>query len=603
MKSRFVKSKKTLAVILAASMMAAGVSGCSKTAGNADNMEKGENEGSGENGSRDDKSPGGAGSTMTQQGDADGEESILNPPGTFPIVKEPITITIFAPADGDKSRGDNVQTKELEEKTGIHIEWQIAASSDSVKDKLSTMFASKNMTDIILTGVGADKMDKATEAMIASQGLIMPLNDLIDNYSVGYKKAFEEIDGLKEYITTPDGNIYSLPNVDGSLHMQYLDKLWINTVWLDNLGLSMPETTDELVTVLRAFKEQDANGNGDPNDEIPLSTIGGDILSSQLDGFLMNPFQLTPDTNRLYLENDRVVYSPTTDKYKEGLKYLQMLYKEGLINPESFTQDHSNQVNVNEAGEVCAIGAFLGMRPGFACDLTTMPNSRKWEQYQSVPPLKGPEGQRIAAWNPYVGFQSGMTFISSTCEYPEAAFRLLDYLATEEMTYRSALGIEGKHWQKAEDGELGMNGKPALYKRLNVPNENESWDQLTCLIRTPEFVEGEAVNQDPYAEGVLPLNGRQIVMYQASLEHAEYAQPMESVMPELYMSEENAAELSFLKTNVTDTHREAFVQFVTGARDIDTEWDSYLQSLENVGLSQYLSILQEAYDSSIFSEK
>lgn len=579
-----MRSRRLVAAMLSASMVAASLTGCGGT--------KGETA----------ASDGSSGTTAVST-EKTVEDSIYNPPGTLPIVKEPITITIFAPADGDKSRLDNAQTKELEEKTGIHIEWQIAASSDSVKDKLSTMFASKNMTDIILTGVGADKMDKATEAMIASQGLIMPLNDLIDQYSVGFKKAFEEIDGLKEYITTPDGNIYSLPNVDGSLHMQYLDKLWINTKWLDHLGLSMPETTEELEQVLKAFKEQDANGNGNPDDEIPLSTIGGDILSSQLDGFLMNPFQLTPDTNRLYLEDGKVVYSPTTDGYKEGLKYLHNLYEQGLINPESFTQDHSNQVNMNEAGEECVIGAFLGMRPGFACDLTTMPNSKKWEQYQSVAPLKGPDGQQISAWNPYVGFQSGMTFISSTCQYPEAAFRLLDYLATDEMTYRSALGIEGKHWRKAEEGELGMNGKQALYTRLNVPNDNESWDQLTCLIRTRDFIEGETTNLDPYGDDVLPLNGRQIVMYNASLEHAKYAQPMESVMPELYMSEQNASELAFLKTNVTDTHREAFVQFVTGTKDIDAEWDNYLQSLENVGLSQYLSILQEAYDSSTFSRK
>ena len=110
----------------------------------------------------------------------------------------------------------------------------------------------------------------------------------LDTVSVGYKQAFEEIDGLKEYITTPDGNIYSLPNIDGSLHVQYNMKLWINTQWLDNLGLDMPTTTEEFYEVMKAFKEKDANGNGDPNDEIPLSTVTSGA-GTQLDGFLMNP--------------------------------------------------------------------------------------------------------------------------------------------------------------------------------------------------------------------------------------------------------------------------------------------------------------------------
>ena len=66
------------------------------------------------------------------------------------------------------------------------------------------------------------------------------------------------------------------------------------------------------------------------------------------------------------------------------LKYLKQLYSEGLLNPESFTQDKNNQVNINEAGDECVIGAFLAQRPGYACDLTTEPYSDKWKQYQSL---------------------------------------------------------------------------------------------------------------------------------------------------------------------------------------------------------------------------
>ena len=111
------------------------------------------------------------------------------------------------------------------------------------------------------------------EAELGAQGYILPLNEYLDNSSVGYAAAFEKLPGLRDYITTPDGNIYSLPNVDGSLHVQYNMKLWINTTWLENLGLEMPTTTEEFYDVLKAFKEQDANGNGDPDDEIPLSGV------------------------------------------------------------------------------------------------------------------------------------------------------------------------------------------------------------------------------------------------------------------------------------------------------------------------------------------
>ena len=583
-----MKKKKILALLMSCIMTAGVLGGCG-----ADNAKEGSS-----------SAAASATTTTTEGASAEGtENSMFNEPGTLPIVNEPITLTVFAPANTEGSWEENAQVKELEEATGIHLEWQTCASSDNVQEKLSTMFASGEMPDIILTGVSSgNRYDKATEQALGEQGLVLPLNDYLDTVSVGYKQAFEEIDGLKEYITTPDGNIYSLPNIDGSLHVQYNMKLWINTQWLDNLGLDMPTTTEEFYEVMKAFKEKDANGNGDPNDEIPLSTVTSGA-GTQIDGFLMNPFQLTSETNKLYVDNGKVTFAPAQEGYKEGLKYLNQLYAEGLLNPESFTQDKNNQVNVNEAGDECVIGAFLAQRPGYACDLTTEPYSKKWEQYQSLAPLTGPDGQCVASWNPYVMFESGMTFISNSCTNPEAAFRLLDYISTQ--TYRSSLGIEGVHYEMldANTTELGLDGETkAHYKRTDADSTNQSLLQLTALIRTPEFLAAEATNPNPYADDVKPLNGRQIVMYKASLEHQKVQQSLDSVMPDLYMSQADSSEMSLIKTNVMDTQKEYMVQFITGAKDIDSEWDSYLKALDNVGLARYLELLQKAYDESAFAK-
>ena len=531
------------------------------------------------------------------------KKNFYTEPGEMPIVKDSIKLTIFAPGDGENSRDENLQTKELEKMTNIDIVWQIAPG-DNIKDKMNLMFASGDMADIVMLGVGgADRLDKASEALLGAQGLIIPLNKYFDTISVGYKNAFEQLPGFREYITTPDGNIYNLPNVDGSLHVQYNCKLWINKHWLDNLGLDMPTTTEEFYNVMKAFKEQDANGNGDLNDEIPLSTVksGSGV---QMDGFLMNPFQLSPENSRLYVDNGKVTFAPVQEGYKEGLKYLNKLYKEGLINPESFTQDKDNQVNINESGEECVIGAFLAQRPGYACDLSSTPNSKKWEQYRSLSPVKGPSGKAIATWNPYVMYQTGMTFITSSCEYPEAAFRLIDYLATPEGSRRSAHGVEGVHWRKAKQGELGIDGEQAIITPIEGSNtENVSWGQLAGLVRLPKDTVAITINQDPYGEGVNPLSGRQILFYKGSLEHEKVRQPIESVMPDLYMSEEASEEMALLKTTIMDYHSESLVRFVTGDLDIERNWDGYIEQLYSLGLDRYLELLQKAYDESAFSTK
>ncbi len=586
-----MKKKKLLAMSMSLALTAGLFAGCG-TSGGGDSQQASQ--------------PGQSQAVSSQAAStgSSGEDSIFNAPGELPIVKEPVTLTVFAPYN-ENGWENNAQIKELEELTGIHLEWQTCASSDKVKDKLSVIFSGDDIPDIILTGTSnANRYDKAMEQSLGDQGLVLPLNEYLDTVSVGYKAAFEQIDGLREYITTPSGNIYTLPNVDGSLHVQYNMKCWINTQWLENLNLEMPATTEEFYNVLKAFKEQDANGNGDPNDEIPLSTVTSGA-GTQIDGFLMNPFQLTSENNKLYVDNGTVTFAPVQEGYKEGLKWLNRLYEEGLINPESFTQDKDNQVNINEAGDECVIGAFLAQRPGYACDLSTEPFSKKWEQYQCLPPLTGPDGQCVASWNPYVMFQCGQTFISSSCSNPEAAFRLIDYIATEEQVYRQALGIEGVHYEMlgADTTEVGLDGTTkALYKRTNADTTNQTLQQLMGLVRSPEFIVAEATNPDPYAEDVKPLNGRQVVMYQGSLDHQAVQQSRESVMPDLYMSPEDSGEMSLLKTNVMDTQKEYMVGFITGTKDIDAEWDSYIKALNNVGLERYLELLQKAYDESPFSK-
>ncbi|MFV0502995.1 MAG: extracellular solute-binding protein [Lachnospirales bacterium] len=515
---------------------------------------------------------------------------LYSEPGSMPIVNEEITLSIFAPDDGENNRSENAQTIELEEKTGIKIQWQIAPNAD-IKSKMNLMFASGDVTDIIMTGVSKNsRLDKSSEALLGAQGLILPLNEYYDTISVGYKRAFEELDGMREYITTPDGNIYNMPNVDGSLHVQFNNKLWLNTKWLNNLELEIPKTIDEFYEVMKAFKEKDANGNGDVNDEIPLSTVISGA-GTQIDGFLMNPFQLTPEVNKLYVDNGKIIFAPTQDKYKEG-----------LINPESFTQDKNNQVNINENGDYTVIGAFLAQRPGYAADLTSEPNSKKWEQYQSIPPLEGNDGTAISAWSPYAMYQTGMTFISSASRYPEAAFRLIDGLATHEGMLRTAAGIEGTHWRKANEGELGLDGLQA--ELTSIPGSDttgQTWNQLSGLVRLPKDTVSSTTNQDPYSDDVKPLAGRQVLMYKSSLDHEKVKQPLESVLPDLYQSLDAAEEMALVKTNVMDYQNDALVRFITGDINIDDGWENYLSQLNSVGLDRYIELLQVAYDESAFS--
>ena len=178
-------------------------------------------------------------------------------PGEFPIADEEIPLVIFAPSSSSYDLDENQMTLELERLTGIDIQWKIA-SAEMFMEKLQLLLATGDRADILAMG-SENRLTRAEELYLAEQEIIIPLEDLIETWSVGYKAAFETLPDLREYITAPDGHIYALPNVDGTLNTQYPQKMWINYKWLDELELEMPATTQELYEVLWAFLEEDAN--------------------------------------------------------------------------------------------------------------------------------------------------------------------------------------------------------------------------------------------------------------------------------------------------------------------------------------------------------
>ena len=202
-------------------------------------------------------------------GEASGFQSDpnLNAPGELPIVKTPVTLKVVYGTTNDMSQ--NYAAQYISERTGINFEW-LVTPADQYKEKLNLMMASGEKMDLIVPGNNASaRITKVEEFKYASQGMLTPLNDYINYSSKNVKALYESDPGYYEAMTTPDGNIYSFQGIrteerPGTYHGTASYKMWINKSWLDRLGLEMPATTEEFYHVLKAFKEQDANGNAIP---------------------------------------------------------------------------------------------------------------------------------------------------------------------------------------------------------------------------------------------------------------------------------------------------------------------------------------------------
>ena len=512
---------------------------------------------------------------------------VLNEQGALPIVNEKQEINIVAPDTGyilDLNTNDF--TKWFEEKTNVKVNYE-QIPQESFTEKKNLMLATGNYPDAFMMG----GFSKADEVTYGEQGILIPLNDLIEKHGYYIKKVFEEQESLPAAITAPDGNIYSLPRINECYHCMYSRKAWINKEWLDKLGLKYPETTDELVEVLRAFKTKDPNGNGQA-DEVGImgSTDGWEADPIE---FLMNSFVYNDYGNRFDVRDGKVHFVALEDEWREGLKFCYELIQEKLIEPTSLTQTEQHMQALSNSKDP-VIGVGLG-----AQNVNTIGAEElgRHKMYEPLSPLEGPKGVRTTPTAPG-GIYSGHFVITKAAKNPELLIKWADAFYNPEVTMHSNYGIEGKQWEKAPEGLIGIDGEQAEWMRIPAPKvdgeQNNAMTNVALVNLTADIRAGEALDPD---DPLAPYKGEGI-LYSSTRDYYEPYAVKEYLPSSMYMLPEEIDGLAQLQTQILDYVSESMAAFATGARDIydDAEWEKYKKELEALNVKRYVEVYQTAFD-------
>ena len=266
---------------------------------------------------------------------------------TFPL-EETMTFTGFAGMYGDVALSDNYTWQTILERANIQIELTNVLGSE-LTEKRNLTLSGGSYPDIFYKS----NFSSTDVETYGSQGILIPLEDLMREYAPNLCALLDETDGW-DYITSSDGHVYSFSY---QMEKKPLQPFWINTRWLDNLGLKVPTSYEELYEVLKAFKEQDANGNGDPNDEIPYACD-----SSKLMSLLEYEDYLLDFNTYLGIRDGELFYVPTDESFREYIAYMTKLYKEGLMNTDCFTIDHNQ---MRSGGSVDDVYGFFSDEASF----------------------------------------------------------------------------------------------------------------------------------------------------------------------------------------------------------------------------------------------
>jgi len=526
-------------------------------------------------------------------------DPLANPIGSTQIVKTPGSVTISIGLIQDpnvSSYTDNYLTKWIYENAGVNLKFELYPAADAIQKMDLQVSSGDKLPDIVSIGM----TDKARAFNYGSNGAIIPLDDLFDRLGETWRKRAEKLgldfDMILAQTASADGHNYGVPFRDANLNNLLPQRGFINKTWLDKLGLQIPTNSEELVTVLTAFRDQDPNGNG-VKDEIPMMGAMY-IWGAHPLGYLQNMFIYYNDSvdHKYYLPlsqtGGKVDVSYDKPEYREALKYSNKLVSEGLLTELSFTTDNPSYSKLKRA-DPAVLGLVI---TGAAVDLYFGNSPDKYVPYEV---MKGPNGVQ---WQTRT-LNAPVTrcAISADCEHPEIAFMLASYTTindeTVEYNFLSRFGEKDVDWRYALPSEKSMfelEGIPAKVKQLQstwgtMTNKHfqgkENFGQLVDPLDRIYVFDGDESNDEyQYA-----LN------YSYNLPHAP---AYEDLIPPLTYTMEEAEKwtdpMLALKTYVD----EAMSLFATGQLDpnSDADWNNYLNELNKLQYKEIMQVDQVAYD-------
>ena len=342
------------------------------------------------------------------------------------------------------------------ETAGIKIDWE--TMSDSLGEQVGIRITGGDLPDAF-QAVGFSNYDLAR---YGRGGTFIDLTPYVTDPSImpNLSAILEKYPKIKAAITQDDGKIYGLPAAemmgtaatgasdDYSIHSIQQFSM-INKAWLDDLGLAVPETVEELKTALQAFKDNDMAHKlygADAGSTIPMSFGFDEWCWGQ--NIFYAPFGVTNWSDvcmDLRLTKDKeVVFDCVSDEYRNAITYYHDWYADGLIDIEVFSQD---------ANQYLAKGAqgYLGVATWW--EINEMMGEHAAD-YVYLPPLKGPDGTcTVTIKSAGSAVNSGQLSVTKDCKSPANLLKFYDQWYTGENVMQLQYGPIGVYFNEEKDDQ------------------------------------------------------------------------------------------------------------------------------------------------------
>lgn len=461
--------------------------------------------------------------------------------------------------------------QEIQNKTGVDIEF-IHPIEGQHTEQFNVMIASGEYPDVVTFEWAAYQggLLRAVE-----DGVIKNLDPYITKDTMpNFSKLLEDNPEWAKVNKASDGTRNIFHNYVESLEINPYIGPTIRQDWLDKLGLEVPETIDDWYTVLKAFKEQDPNGNGQA-DEVPYTDDSTWTTNMFAAAFGVSSGAMLNDAGK-------IEYGSVTDGYKQFLQTMNKWYSEGLLDREYAAQARKN-IDYKMTNDISGaylgfsgsqMGKYIAARGDDGYKLTAAPWPKK--------DANSPAYCGYANMKQYINVATG-TAVTTQNKFVDETIKLIDYFYSDEGRAFMNYGIEGESYT-VENGEYKYtdkimkdpNGKDpvAVLTSYAIP----IWGCLPGVMRLDSYDKISRSYPEQSAAAKTWIN--------ADMSH---------LLPSLSFTTEESAVINKNLADVSTCQSEWTSKFIMGTESFDN-WDKYISEMKTMGVDKVVEVYQVAYD-------
>ena len=457
----------------------------------------------------------------------------------------------------------------------LDVEWEVI-TAEQYPVILQTRLASGNdLPDI----VKVHTLDDAALLALAEQGLIIPINEIIDKYSAGpAREAFNKtFPSVRPLTTAEDGNMYWFCNVQNKYYGDNNDangsfSILYRRDWADALEIDEPENLEEFTQMLRDFRTKDANGNGQ-QDEILF------IDPSSFRTGIAQWFDLATGTIALDPQQNKIVTPWKNPNVKAYFAYLNSLVNEGILDP-AVAGNYELLTQKRAENKIAAMWDYTNAM-WYEPTVQAIAPDALYAPLMPLPAVDGVEpasmsepGQMV--WERYA--------VTKDCKDLEAVARLLDIVYSEDYATLTAFGEEGVNFTYDEEGVMvscGLSGDELREQR--IAEGAMLWNGVLPRVQSVDMRQQVATCDDYKRDVTLAL-----IDYDK-----KYPDQLNNFLA--LPTKEESERINELQANLDTASQELATKLTLGQIPL-SDLEKEVEKLDELGLSELLEIAQARYD-------